>query len=97
MPRYRERIEYYTELNKGNEPFLRGVVKERKPYGWTATILDLRPVEEREFGKQAELHWEIVDDDEQGRKAVEAFLRHPSNGMKTGSSTKSKSRRLSFA
>jgi hypothetical protein len=75
MPRYRERIEYYTELNKGNEPFLRGVVKERKPYGWTATILDLRPVEEREFGKQAELHWEIVDDDEQGRKAVEAFLR----------------------
>jgi hypothetical protein len=75
MPRFREQIEYYTELNKGNEPFLRGVVKITNPYGWTATILDLRPVEEREFGKQAELHWEVVDDEEQGRKAVETFLR----------------------
>ena len=75
MPRFREQIEYFTELNKGNEPFLRGVVKEANPYGWTATILDLRPPEERELGKQAELHSEIVDDDEQGRKAVEAFLR----------------------
>jgi hypothetical protein len=75
MPRYRERIEYFTDLNKGNEPFLRGVVKETNPYGWTATILDLRPPEEREFGKQAELLFEIVDDEEEGRRAVEIFLR----------------------
>jgi hypothetical protein len=75
MPKFRERIEYFTELNKGNEPFLRGVVKEGNPYGWTATILDQRPPEEREFKDQAQIHFEIVDDEEQGRAAVEAFLR----------------------
>ena len=74
MPKYRERIEYFTELNKGNEPFLR-VVKEGNPYGWTATILDMRPPEEREFNDQVQIHFEIVDDEEQGRKVVESFLR----------------------
>jgi hypothetical protein len=74
MPKYRERIEYFTELNKGNEPFLRGVVKEGNPYGWTATILDLRSPEEREFKDQDQIHVEVVDDEEQGRAAVEAFL-----------------------
>jgi hypothetical protein len=75
MPQYKERIEYFTKLNKDNEPFLRGIVKESNPYGWTATILDLRPPEEREFKQQAEIHFEIVDDDKKGRAAVEAFLR----------------------
>ena len=75
MPKYRERIEYFIELNRGNEPFLRGVVKEGNAYGWIATILDLRPPEEREFKDQAQIHFEIVDDEEQGRAAVEAFLR----------------------
>ncbi len=75
MPKNRERIEYFAELNKGNEPFLRGVVREGNPYGWTASILDLRPPEEREFKDQAQIHFEIVEDEEEGRAAVEAFLR----------------------